>query len=154
MPDPEGGVVRLPVAVRTRIWGTLPGVVQLPFSGDGDDARVDWRPNLVFPGLDPGRHLTRNTALGQRGDILARNGQPLVSGAGRAVAFPEAQSLAGEMGSGEQYAERVAGMAVPIHPTYFTEVWGNPIIMPTSVVGLSLLAIGNFIMYRMVNFKV
>ena len=98
VPDPEGGVVRLPVAVRTRIWGTLPGVVSLPFSGDGDDARVDWRPNLVFPGLDPGRHLTRNTALGQRGDILARNGQPLVSGAGRAVAFPEAQSLAGEMG--------------------------------------------------------
>ena len=98
VPDPEGGVVRLPVAVRTRILGTLPGVVSLPFSGDGDDARVDWRPNLVFPGLDPGRHLTRNTALGQRGDILARNGQPLVSGAGRAVAFPAAQSLAGEMG--------------------------------------------------------
>ena len=98
VPDPDGGVVRLPLAVRTRVWGTLPGVIRLPFSGDGDDARVEWRPNLVFPGLDAGQHLTRSTALGRRGNILARNGQALVSGPGRVVGFPAASGLAGDMG--------------------------------------------------------
>jgi len=98
-PDPDGGVVRLPVRVRTRVWGTVSGVVPLPFSGDGDAARVDWHRNLVFPGLDPGEALRRQTALAERGDILARNGDPLVTGPGRAAAFPAASGLVGELGA-------------------------------------------------------
>jgi peptidoglycan glycosyltransferase len=97
-PDPDGGVVRLPVRVRTRVWGTVAGVVPLPFSGDGDAARIDWRRNLVFPGLDPGESLRRKTAMGERGDILARNGDPLVTGPGRAAAFPAVSGLVGELG--------------------------------------------------------
>ena len=97
-PDPDGGVVRLPVRVRTRVWGAVAGTVALPFSGDGDAARIDWRRNLVFPGLGPGESLRRKTALGERGDILARNGDPLVTGAGRAVALPAASGLVGEVG--------------------------------------------------------
>jgi hypothetical protein len=96
--DPEDGVVRVPLSIGTRVWGTLHGVVALPFSGDGDDARVDWHPNLVFPGLDPGRRLTRSTALGRRGNILARDGTALATGPGRAVAFSAASGLVGEMG--------------------------------------------------------
>ena len=82
-----------------RSGARCPASSQLPFSGDGDDARVDWRPNLVFPGLDPGRapdpqHRTGASAA----TSWPATAQPLVSGAGRAVAFPAAQSLAGEMG--------------------------------------------------------
>jgi penicillin-binding protein A len=97
-PDPDDGVVRLPVRVRTRVWGTVAGVVPLPFSGDGDAARIDWHRNLVFPGLEPGESLSRQTALGERGDILARNGDPLVTGPGRAAALPAASGLVGELG--------------------------------------------------------
>ena len=98
VPDPDGGVVRLPLSVPTRVWGTLRGIVDLPVSGDGDNARVAWRPNLVFPGLEPGERLTRATALGQRGDILDRDGDALASGPGRAVAFAAASGLVGELG--------------------------------------------------------
>jgi cell division protein FtsI/penicillin-binding protein 2 len=96
--DPDNGVVTLPVSVRTRVWGVVAGVVRLPFTGDGDNPRVDWRPNLVFPGLDRGRRLTRATALGTRGDILARDGSPLESGPARAPAFSAATGLVGGMG--------------------------------------------------------
>jgi hypothetical protein len=97
--DPDNGVVTLPVSVSTRVWGAVPGVVRLPFSGDGDNARVDWRPNLVFPGLEPGQRLSRATALGRRGDILDRNGDPLESGAARSPAFAAATGLVGDMGT-------------------------------------------------------
>jgi tight adherence protein B len=41
-----------------------------------------------------------------------------------------------------------------ISPTYFASLKGHPILMPAVVLGFGLLAIGNFIIYRMVNFKV
>ena len=97
-PRPQGGAVRLPVAVRTRISGTLPGDARAAVQRRRR-RRAAWTgaPNLVFPGSQPGRQLTRNTALGQRGDILARNGQPLGQRRRSARRLPEAQSLAGEI---------------------------------------------------------
>jgi tight adherence protein B len=41
-----------------------------------------------------------------------------------------------------------------IHPGYYGEVRDHPLIMPALVIGLFLIATGNLIMYRMVNFKV
>jgi peptidoglycan glycosyltransferase len=96
--DPDGGLVRLPVRVATRVWGPVAGVVKLPFSGEGDAARIDWHPNLVFPGLSAGERVTRATALATRGDIIARDGSTLAGGPGRAVAFPAASGLVGELG--------------------------------------------------------
>jgi cell division protein FtsI/penicillin-binding protein 2 len=72
--------------------------VKLPFSGEGDAARIDWHPNLVVPSLDPGERLRRDTALATRGDILARDGSTLAGGAGRAVALPAASGLVGQLG--------------------------------------------------------
>jgi tight adherence protein B len=40
-----------------------------------------------------------------------------------------------------------------IHPAYFWDVRHHPLFMPAIVLGLLLLACGNFVMYRMVNFK-
>src|SRR3954451_18475943 len=97
-PDPQDGTVALPVRVRTRVWGPIAGIVKLPFAGDGDSARVDWKRNLVFPDLGPGEHLTRKTELGERGDILARNGSTLATGTAGTPAFPEATGLVGEIG--------------------------------------------------------
>jgi tight adherence protein B len=41
-----------------------------------------------------------------------------------------------------------------LNPRYFGDMAGNPLLMPAAVVGLSLLALGNFVIYRMVNFKI
>ncbi len=40
-----------------------------------------------------------------------------------------------------------------ISPSYFGDIRNNPIIGPALIYGVLSLAIGNFIMYRMVNFK-
>jgi tight adherence protein B len=41
-----------------------------------------------------------------------------------------------------------------VSPGYYGEILNHPFIMPAFVVGFILLTMGNFIMYRMVNFKV
>ena len=40
-----------------------------------------------------------------------------------------------------------------ISPAYYGEIRSNPIVEPAMYLGLALLAVGNIIMYRMVNFK-
>ena len=41
-----------------------------------------------------------------------------------------------------------------ISPGYFAEVRDHPLVAPAVVAGLMLLGIGNFMIYRMVNFKI
>ena len=73
-PREKAGSVELPVAVRTRIFGTVTGKVGLPVEGRG----VAWTPLLTFPGLPPGTRLDRRTEAPRRAAILARDGTPLV----------------------------------------------------------------------------
>jgi tight adherence protein B len=46
------------------------------------------------------------------------------------------------------------GVVTLLQPTYYTGVSGNPIFMPSIIVGLIMLFLGNVIIYRMVHFKV
>ena len=46
------------------------------------------------------------------------------------------------------------GIIALISPTYFGEVRNHPLILPLTILGFILLAVGNIIMYRMVHFKV
>lgn len=46
------------------------------------------------------------------------------------------------------------GVISVIHPSYFGDMRGHAVTMPVVMLGLVLLAIGNIVMYRMVNFKV
>jgi tight adherence protein B len=41
-----------------------------------------------------------------------------------------------------------------ISPRYFGDVRDSPMLVPAATVGLALLALGNFVIYRMVNFKI
>jgi len=41
-----------------------------------------------------------------------------------------------------------------ISPAYFAEIRGSPLLVPGVVIGFFLLVVGNFTIYRMVNFKV
>ncbi len=75
-----------PVAVRTRIFGTVRAPIVLPMSGDGDQAGIDWRANLTFPGVPAGTTLGRTTTMPPRATILARDGSVLAKGADRTPA--------------------------------------------------------------------
>jgi tight adherence protein B len=46
------------------------------------------------------------------------------------------------------------GIISLVRPDYYFGVSDNPIIMPAVIVALTLLVVGNVIIYRMVNFKV
>jgi tight adherence protein B len=46
------------------------------------------------------------------------------------------------------------GLVTLISPGYYRDVWDHPFITPALFLGTTLLLIGNFVIYRMVNFKV
>jgi peptidoglycan glycosyltransferase len=97
--DDGDGHWRLPVVVDTRAFGPVRGTVGLDVVADGDEARIDWRPNLVFPGLAAGERLARTTTLPERGDLLARDGTPLAEGVERTSPLgAAAQAIVGALG--------------------------------------------------------
>jgi cell division protein FtsI/penicillin-binding protein 2 len=101
-----GDGARVPVRVSTRIFGEVEGTVQIPVV----EERVDWRPELVFPGLRPGEALTRHTTAPRRARILDRHGRKIVSGPAdaRTPGDGAASSIAGSMGAPKTPAEQTA----------------------------------------------
>jgi len=97
-------VVALPVTVDTEAFGTIEGEIALPVS----DGAIDWRPDLVFPGLEEGEKLDRSTKLPKRAPILAADRSPLAEGpAGARTTVGAGGTVTGEIGQpkGEQKAE-------------------------------------------------
>lgn len=72
----DDGTVPLPVAIPTRVFGTVRGRVLLRVR----DEAVDWKPHMVFPDLPEGTQLTRRTTAPQRAAILSADGKPLAEG--------------------------------------------------------------------------
>ena len=92
----RGGAVRVPLAVRTRAFGTITGEVALPVSGE----TIEWEPGLAFPGLPEGGRLTRDTKVPKRAKILSADGLTLAEGPAEARSSPLAgvgASIAGGM---------------------------------------------------------
>ena len=88
----------VPLTIRTRVFGTIRGTLALPVSGEGEQLRVAWREEAVFPGLGLGQVLTRETALPPRAALLARDGTVLASGDDRSSDDPElAANIAGRL---------------------------------------------------------
>ncbi len=109
-------VLRVPLAVRTRVYGRVAAPADLPVVEDGDAAGVDWKRHLAFPGLRPGEELTGTLELPPRATILARDGAVLAEGEARTPAAaladvaPDVVGRLGEPGS-ERLAElREAGV--------------------------------------------
>jgi penicillin-binding protein A len=97
--DGGDGHWTIPVQVQTRVFGILPRELRVDVVKDGDDARIDWHPNLVFPGLAVGDRLTRTTQMPPRADLLARDGTVLASGPNRASSLgPVATAIVGALG--------------------------------------------------------
>ena len=76
--ESSGGTtsVPVPITVTTTAFGRLENELVLRFADGG----IEWEPNLVFPGLDPGEHLESEIELAPRAAILANDGTPLAEG--------------------------------------------------------------------------
>lgn len=75
-PVGNGDAVRIPAVVTTRAFGTISGDLVLPV----EDGAVDWRPDMVLPGMPAGSRLSRRTEAPPRAPILAEDGQVLAEG--------------------------------------------------------------------------
>ncbi len=92
----QGDDAVIPVNMRTHLFGTLAGSLELPLN----DGKVDWAPNLVYPGLAPGEQLARRTRAPPRAAILAADRTPLASGPAAARSVGTAGlAVVGEVGS-------------------------------------------------------
>jgi hypothetical protein len=69
-------VVDVNVAVRTRLFGKVDGVLRLPLDG----GKIAWAPHLTFPGLLAGEQVGRRLDLGGRAPIMAKHHVPLATG--------------------------------------------------------------------------
>jgi cell division protein FtsI/penicillin-binding protein 2 len=95
---PRDGVVDLPVSVRTRVFGTIRAVMQVPVRNGDDGPRIAWAQRLTFPGLRDGDKLQRRTNLPARASLLARDGTPLAEGPARTSSLASASAIAGALG--------------------------------------------------------
>jgi hypothetical protein len=78
--DLAGGRVRVPVRLRTRLFGTLSLAFELPVGTHGGEAQIAWSPSLAFPGLRRGETLGRRMTMPPRARLLARDGSVLAEG--------------------------------------------------------------------------
>jgi peptidoglycan glycosyltransferase len=108
----DGDAVRVRVTMDTRIFGQLTGTLVVP-TGDREAGGkgVDWRSELVFPGLRRGEKLKRETDLPPRASIEARDGTAIAKGPDR---IPDAA-----MG---QLASEIAGRIGPVPPERVAEL--------------------------------
>ena len=82
--DEGGGVVRVPIDLRTRVFGLLRGQLRVPVEDDG----VGWAPYLVLPSVRPGETVSRRSVPARRAKILSREGKTLAEGPAGSRASP------------------------------------------------------------------
>jgi cell division protein FtsI/penicillin-binding protein 2 len=88
------------VSFDTRIFGPLKGSMTFP-TGERKDADpgIDWRAELVYPGLRRGEKLRRETSMPERATIQARDGTPIAEGPERTSDLgPIASEIVGNIG--------------------------------------------------------
>ncbi len=87
------------MVIRTHIFGRLHETAEIPLAGGGGSTKVVFGTSLLFPGLQPGELLSRQSLLGGRGTLLAANGEVLASGNTLSSQNPTvAAAIAGTLG--------------------------------------------------------
>lgn len=124
----SGGAVVVPVAVHTRLFGTLHSSFRLGFRGSGEAARIVWHSSLQFPGLRRGETLTRHTSMPPRAALLTREGSVLASGPAEA-----AGERASPLGAS---ASAIVGRIGPI-PADRLQKLESEGVPPNAIVGLT-----------------
>ena len=105
------GKVSVPVVIRTDIFGRLRGTMQLPVSGKGDAAGVDWNFALRLPGLRADEAVVRRAGREpRRAMITAADGSAL-------DATPIGAAIAGRSGENPTGLERVYDARLGGHPS-------------------------------------
>jgi cell division protein FtsI/penicillin-binding protein 2 len=95
----QQAVVPVRMRARTRLFGVLPEMLEVPLTGTGSEARISFSDTLTFPGLRRGERLTRQSHLPPRATLLAGDGTALAQGPTRSSPVPAAAiGIAGTLG--------------------------------------------------------
>ena len=95
----RGEFVPVRMLVATRLFGTLRETLEVPLTGSGSSATVDFDPALLFPGLAGHERLSRHMSLAPRAALLAADGTPLAQGPDRTSPIADvAIQIAGVLG--------------------------------------------------------
>jgi len=134
--DAPGGLLAVPVRVRTRLFGTLAlSFTMKTVGGGGEGTRIAWSTSLAFPGLRPGERLSRHTALPRRATLLARDGSVLAESpeAGPGDTQPAGLDRSSPLG---ELATAVLGTVGPVPAARRGELEAEG-VPPTATVGVS-----------------
>ncbi len=112
---PKDGAVTVPVAVDTRLFGTLRGTLKLPV----EDGGVAWTPSLRLPGLRKGEAPKRRTLQAARqATVFTRDGtalidDPTLSIFGKGLRARYRERLAGTAGAELRFGTRTIAKVAP-----------------------------------------
>ncbi|HJS94010.1 MAG TPA: penicillin-binding transpeptidase domain-containing protein [Solirubrobacteraceae bacterium] len=85
----RGEFIPVRMRVDTRLFGSLHETLEVPLTGTGSSATVNFVPSLLFPGLAGRERLTRHMSLPPRATLLAADGTPLAQGPDRTSPIPD-----------------------------------------------------------------
>src|SRR5215208_4190421 len=109
--EERDGTIAVPVAIATEVFGPLRGTLQMPVSGSGDDAGIDWSFALRLPGLRRDEAVVRRSGpQPRRASILAADGTSL-------NATPAGAGIAGRAGESPTGLERLYDDRLGGHPS-------------------------------------
>jgi peptidoglycan glycosyltransferase len=95
----RGEYIPVQMVVSTRLFGTLRETLEVPLTGSGSSATVQFAGNLLFPGLTGHERLGRRMSLPPRATLFAADGTPLAQGPDRTSPIPDvAEQIVGTLG--------------------------------------------------------
>jgi peptidoglycan glycosyltransferase len=109
--EERDGKIAVPVVVRTDIFGRLRGTMQLPVSGKGDTAGIDWNFALRLPGLRADEAVVRRAGREPRRALITAADGSLLD------ATPIGASIAGHSGEHPTGLERIYDDRLGGHPS-------------------------------------
>ncbi|HEY6691972.1 MAG TPA: penicillin-binding transpeptidase domain-containing protein [Solirubrobacteraceae bacterium] len=125
--EERDGRIAVPVTVRTDVFKTLKGTIELPVSGKGDEAGVDWSFALRLPGLRDDEAVVRRSGREPKREmIVAADGSAL-------DATPIGASIAGHGGERPTGLEREFDNRLGGHPSAQL-MFGDRVIARTKAV--------------------
>lgn len=110
----DESVAEIPVTANTLAFGAIKQKMEFTFGSDG----IAFRNDLLFPGLEEGEELTRDTELPTRAPILANDGQVMAKGPSLAREYPLGDSMIDVTGTiGENEAGDLTNEAMGFSPS-------------------------------------
>jgi peptidoglycan glycosyltransferase len=125
--EERDGKIAVPVVITTELFGPLRGTMEMPVSGTGDDAGINWGFALRLPGLRRDEAVVRRSGPEpRRASILAADGSPL-------GATPAGAAIAGRGGENPTGLERMYDDRLGGHPSARL-MFGDRVIARTKAV--------------------